>query len=569
MPLTTYSVARYISDLRDIRATGSATAETSFYPPLERLLNAVGRTLLPQVLFSTQLRNQGAGMPDGGLFPQPRTTRRHLAPPALQNPERGVVEIKPAGYDLDVLSASSQVSGYLEQYGLVLVTNLHEFRLLQHNSAGRPLTRERYTLCSEHELWSLSAAVIGSKHAHLLPDFLQRVMLYRAPLMQPKDVASLLASYAREARARAEDHPLASFDIVKQTLQDALGIQFEGEKGERFFRSTLIQTLFYGIFSAWVLWHRSDEGRSHGARFDWRVSAHYLRVPVLRRLFGEVAEPGALNSVQLIEVLNLAGEALNRVLPGFFDIFTEQEAVAYFYEPFLEAFDPQLRKDLGVWYTPKEIVNYMVARVDHVLRTQLAQPLGLASPTVRILDPCCGTGAYLTAILDHIHQTLMSAAGDDAWRVPSQLREIALTRLFGFEIMPAPFVISHLQIATLLEKAGAALEDVDRANVYLTNALTGWVPETHPQTVLSEEFRREREASEHVKQQGTILVIIGNPPYNGYAGLAKMEEEQDLPTCYKQPIVGVPSPEGKGLNDLYVRFFRVAERRIIGSVDDE
>ncbi len=67
-------------------------------------------------------------------------------------------------------------------------------------------------------------------------------MLYRAPLVQPKDVAWLLASYAREARSRAEDHPLASFAAVRAALQESLGIEFHGEKGERFFRSTLVQT---------------------------------------------------------------------------------------------------------------------------------------------------------------------------------------------------------------------------------------------------------------------------------------------------------------------------------------
>jgi predicted helicase len=236
--------------------------------------------------------------------------------------------------------------------------------------------------------------------------------------------------------------------------------------------------------------------------------------------------------------------------------------VAYFYEPFLEAFDPQLRKELGVWYTPKEIVHYMVERVDQLLRTQLNQPLGLASPAVRILDPCCGTGAYLTAVLQRIHRTLLEQAADDNWQVPDKLRTAALTRVFGFEIMPAPFVIAHMEITRLLDDAEAPLHDSQRTGVFLTNALTGWVPEVHPQTVLSEEFRREREDSEHIKQQGTILVILGNPPYNGYAGIAKIEEERDLTNAYRVPVAGLPAPQGQGLNDLYIRFFRIAERRI-------
>jgi hypothetical protein len=562
-----YTVAQYITDLRAIRSTGSATAETSFYPPLDRLLNTAGQKLKPAILFSTQLRNQGAGMPDGGFFPQPARQRRNAEPPILQNPERGVVEIKPADYNLDTLTNAPQTLRYLKQYGLVLITNLREFRLLQLTPTGVVHTLERYTLAvTPSALWS-DPLTLFSRHGDLLPDFLARVMLYRAPLVQPKDVAWLLASYAREARARAEDHPLGSFRTVKLALQESLGIQFEGEKGEHFFRSTLVQTLFYGIFSAWILWRRAPESRTPGVRFDWRISAHYLRVPVLRKLFGEVSDPGALNSIQLQEILNLAGEALNRVQPAFFEIFREDEAVAYFYEPFLEAFDPDLRKELGVWYTPKEIVRYMVERVDHLLRTELDQPLGLASPAVRILDPCCGTGAYLTAVLHRIHQTLLENAGDDTALVPNDLRNIALTRVFGFEIMPAPFVISHLQIASLLENARAPLREDQRAGVFLTNALTGWVPEEHPQSVIFEEFRREREDSEQIKQQGPILVILGNPPYNGYAGIAKIDEERDLTSAYRMPVQGLSPPQGQGLNDLYIRFFRIAERRIATNAD--
>ena len=562
-----YTVAQYIAELRAIRSTGSATAETSYYPPLSQLFNFAGQSLKPVVLFSTQLRDSGAGVPDGGFFPQPKRQRRNTEPEPLQNPERGVVEIKPADCNLDTLSADPQILRYLRQYSLVLITNLRQFRLLELAPSGAVQVLERYTLAdTPADLWRAPLSAFA-KHKDLLPDFLARVMLYRAPLVQPKDVAWLLASYAREARARAEDHPLRSFEAVKTALQESLGMRFEGEKGEHFFRSTLVQTLFYGIFSAWVLWRRTLEGRVPGAHFDWRLSAYYLSVPVLRKLFSEVSERGALDSIQLQEVLHLAGEALNRVQPAFFDTFREDEAVAYFYEPFLEAFDPQLRKDLGVWYTPKPIVEYMVERVDQLLRTQINQPLGLASPAVRILDPCCGTGAYLTAVLHRIHRTLLEEAGDDTALVPSRLRTAALNHVFGFEIMPAPFVISHLQIAALLEAVGAPLTDQHRAGVFLTNALTGWVPERHPQSVIFAEFQREREDSEHIKQQDTILVILGNPPYNGYAGIAQIEEERDLTTAYRETIPGLPAPQGQGLNDLYIRFFRIAERRIVGDVN--
>src|SRR6266496_757894 len=106
--------------------------------------------------------------------------------------------------------------------------------------------------------------------------------------------------------------------------------------------------------------------------FEWRMSAQYLQVPVLRKLFWEVAEPGQLEKMNLPEVLGWAGAALNRVdRASFFGTFEEGHAVQYFYEPFLEAFDPELRKALGVWYTPIEVVKYMVARIDAELRNTL------------------------------------------------------------------------------------------------------------------------------------------------------------------------------------------------------
>jgi hypothetical protein len=549
--------------MRTAHSLGNHTAETTFYTPFANLLNTTGERLKPRIHFQAHPGTHGAGLADGGLFPLSRTSQREPLPNQL--PERGAVEIKPPGTNLATLAQSAQVRRYLQTYGLCLITNYHQFQLLELRN-DQPYPLESYDLTTTaDDLWNLPLHTLTAEHAETLPDFLLRVMTRKVPLEKPKDVAWLLASYARDARARAATHPLAAFDGVKSALQESLGITFEGEKGEHFFLSTLIQTLFYGIFSAWVLWRRTPESREPHATFNWRLSADYLRIPVLRALFHAVSERGALNTVQIMEVLDHATEALNRVEPGFFATFNEEDAVNYFYEPFLEAFDPELRKQLGVWYTPREIVRYMVERVDHLLRTELHEPLGLASPNVQVLDPCCGTGAYLVEVLHRIETTLRQQAGDDNALIGSDLRRAATTRIFGFEIMPAPFVIAHLQLAHLLEKAGASLSTTQRAQVFLTNALTGWVPARHPQSNFGfPAFTAERDAAEAVKQADTILVILGNPPYNGYAGIAQIDEERDLTTAYRTPVPGLTAPQGQGLNDLYVRFFRIAERRIVG-----
>ena len=384
-------------------------------------------------------------------------------------------------------------------------------------------------------------------------------MSHRAALTEPKDLAWLLASYARDGLARVEaagDAP--QLKAVRSALEEALGVRFEGQRGERFFCSTLVQTLFYGVFSAWVLWARQIP-RPRG-RFNWREAVWHLRAPVLRALFHQLSGPGRLQPLGLVEVLDWTAAALDRVdRPAFFARFNEGEAVPYFYEPFLEAFDPGLRKQLGVWYTPTDVVRYMVARVDKALKDDLDIADGLAAENVYVLDPCCGTGAYLAEVLRRIAANL-EGRGLGAL-TGARVKQAALERVFGFEIMPAPFVVAHLQVGLTMQDLDAPLADDgnERAGVFLTNALTGWEPKT-TKPLPFPELEEERDRAERVKRDTPILVILGNPPYNGFAGMA-VDEERELSDAYRTTR-HVRRPEGQGLNDLYVRFFRMAERRI-------
>src|SRR5258708_2374212 len=198
-------------------------------------------------------------------------------------------------------------------------------------------------------------------------------------------------------------------------------------------------------------------------------------------LFEHIAIPSQLEPFDIRKPLEWAEATLRRtVWEPFAAAFATGDAVNYFYEPFLQAFDPELRKQLGVWYTPPEIVQYMVARVDTVLREELNLPDGLADKNVYVLDPCCGTGSYLVEVLNKIHETLKER-GDDAL-VAADLKEAAKNRVFGFELLPAPFVVSHLQLGLLLQNLGAPLAEKgnERVGVYLTNALTRSQPPTGP-----------------------------------------------------------------------------------------
>jgi predicted helicase len=230
----------------------------------------------------------------------------------------------------------------------------------------------------------------------------------------------------------------------------------------------------------------------------------------VKTLFHQLASPSQLQPLRLVEVLDWTEATLNRVNAGvFIEKFNDADAVQYFYEPFLEAFDPLVRKELGVWYTPTEVITYMVARVDRTLREELGLADGLASENVFVLDPCCGTGGYLAAVLKRIDVSL-TESGLGALRA-QMVKKAATTRIFGFEILSAPFVVAHLKVGLVLKSLGATLQEHERAGIYLTNALTGWEP-VASKPLPFPELEEERKKADDVKQNAPILVIIGNPP---------------------------------------------------------
>ncbi|MFZ0888677.1 MAG: N-6 DNA methylase [Candidatus Binataceae bacterium] len=580
----------------------ASTREETYYPHIKDLWSKLFalRRLPFEVRTTTSERRDGstgADYPDLAIY------------------DRGdfvslVAEVKLPGVEIAAIAASQdrddQVGRYLNQTGVVIVANIRAFGLLACRPGykripGVPVAPSDRVLLEVVDLWPSQEALrnegpIPIEAMEKLADLLEQAVTEFAPISDPASLARILALQAVRAK---EDLP-KRFDAVAGLLEDyreALGLTFQEREGFDFFCSSLIQTAFYALFAGWTLWHRAKDGRV----FEWERLDRYLRIPFLGKLFYEFRHPDRLAELGLAPHLDRAAATLGRVERDlFFSRFTYSQldedhnedlstsaAITYFYEPFLEAFDPDLRDRLGVWYTPREIVRYQVKKIDRLLRSELGCPRGFAESRVVVLDPCCGTGAYLLEVVRCIAKEIR-ARGDEAL-LGAEIGAAIASRIIGFEILTAPFVISHLQLYLMLDDLGTPPSARSRPAIFLTNALTGW---GGPEQVKLNfpELQEEHDRAKSVKDEAKIIVILGNPPYYRFAGTA-LEEEQDLVDHYKgirrrerrdrrgnvvrdENGAAVMVQYGESLlykewgvrkqllDDLYIRFFRLAEKRI-------
>ena len=259
----------------------------------------------------------------------------------------------------------------------------------------------------------------------------------------------------------------------------------------------------------------------------------------------------------------------------------------HFYEDFLDAYDPQVRKDQGVYYTPDEVVSYIVRTAHASLQNDFSLPLGLAdtttwavfakahkiavpegvdpkTPFVQVLDPALGTGTFLLRVIEVIHETMQAEfkkqgldheAARKAW--VSYVRKDLLPRINGFELMMAPYIVSHLRLGLALQETGFRFQKGDALKVILTNSLE---TENAAQNSLLPEFvSKESARASAIKGNASVTVVLMNPPYSRHSSNFG-EWITGLASDYKRGFPELNKPaQGKALADDYVKFIRLAQ----------
>ena len=473
----------------------------------------------------------------------------------------GYIEAKDVGKPLDEIENGEQMERYLESLTNLILTDYLEFRW--YVSGNHRLTAR---LASVGAKGKVRTEPDGAEQAtELLTAFLNA----QVPTVgTPKELAARMAALARLIR-----------DIIHRAFEnenksESLHQQMEGfrkvllhDLTEEQFADMYAQTICYGLFAARCNAKGDEPFTRQHAAYDLPKTN-----PFLRKMFGHIAGPDLDERIvwavdDLAELLNRADIAA--ILKDFGKHTRREDPVVHFYETFLAAYDPKMREARGIYYTPEPVVSYIVRSVDHILKSDFALPDGLADSSkitvkspdgkgktdvhkVLILDPAVGTGTFLFSVIDLIHDSFKGNKGMWSSYVSQQL----LPRLFGFELLMAPYAVAHMKLGLELAETGYDFKTEERLRVYLTNTLE----EAHEMTGLplfTQWLAEEANAASQVKQDIPVMVVLGNPPYS-VSSQNKGDWISELLQEYKKDL----KEKKLNLDDDFIKFFRFAQWRI-------
>ena len=212
----------------------------------------------------------------------------------------------------------------------------------------------------------------------------------------------------------------------------------------------------------------------------------------------------------LVEILRHTD--MDSILAHFGKRTQQTDPVLHFYETFLRAYNPTLREQRGVYYTPEPVVKFIVRSIDHILKTRFERPDGLADTDTLILDPAVGTGTFLYFVIEQIKEHLEGQKG--AWK--NYVEKHLLPRIFGFELLMAPYTVAHMNLGLQLKEAGYEFKEAERLGIYLTNSLEEGIKEKYD-TAFGGFLEQEANEATAIKREKPIMIVLGNPPYSGHS----------------------------------------------------
>lgn len=560
------NLTQYIQILQTRYQTG-ISGEHSYRGDLQTLLS----DLLPGVLVTNEPARIECGAPDYIL------TKKDIPV--------GYIEAKDIGVDMGSKSLKEQFNRYKASLDNLIFTDYLDFHFYK---AGNFVTK-------------IAIAEIQAGRIVPLPDnfdtFSTLIKTFADTISQtiksPNKLAEMMASRAKLMADVIEKSLNADDEAGRQSALKGQMLTFKNllihDITNRAFADLYAQTIAYGLFAA----------RYHDPTlptFSRQEAATLIPKsnPFLRRLFQDIAgydlDERLVWIVDELVQIFLASDVAD-IMRNFGTRTKQEDPVIHFYETFLAAYDPALRKSRGVWYTPEPVVNFIVRAVDDILKTEFGLSQGLADTSktkmkmkvvtkatadarskvkevdyeqevhkVQILDPATGTGTFLAEVVKQIFKRFEGQQGIWSNYVENNL----IPRLHGFEILMASYAMAHLKLDLLLTETGYKPTKDQRFRVYLTNSLE----ESHPDagTLFAHWLSEEANEANNVKRDTPVMVVLGNPPYSIVSSNLSTSQRA-LVEKYKF-VDGIKIKEKgalqfeKIINDDYIKFISLGERFI-------
>ncbi|MBN2594160.1 MAG: N-6 DNA methylase [Sedimentisphaerales bacterium] len=561
---------KYLSEINKAYLRGDATEHTH-RPALKNLIEAINN----KITAINEPKRIACGAPDLLVTFKKRTIEQTI----------GYIECKDIGVNLNQAEKNEQIKRYLSKDNLIL-TDYIEFRLY---------------IDGKKQLSARLAEETGGKFK-ITEEGREKVLQLLNTFLSHEP---LKISIAKELTVKMGDITKLLRDIIKNTFEHeqetgTLHSQYGAFKEvlihdltEKQFADMYAQTICYGLFSArchqddvtlfgkdkHAVFHGMDDKRK---QFTRETAAYLLPKtnPFLRKTFGHIAGPELDDRIAwLVDdlVALLRNADMSSILRDFAKKTNRRDPVFHFYETFLAEYDKKLKKSRGVYFTPDEVVSYIVRSVDILLKEKFGLQRGLADNSkiqveiniknngkekekkevhrCLILDPAVGTGTFLYEVIEQIYSKFKQQKG--SWS--GYVKEHLLPRIFGFELMMAPYAICHMKLGLQLAEAEYDFESDERLGVYLTNTLEE--AEEISRNIYAQWISEEARAANKVKKDLPIMVVLGNPPYSGISA-NRGEWITRLIDSYRQ-INGRSLGEKKiWVKNDYVKFIRFGQHRI-------
>ncbi|HEC1569220.1 TPA: N-6 DNA methylase [Campylobacter upsaliensis] len=554
-------IKTYQKELLEIRAKGSYS-EYSFRTPLQNLLNTLKDKNLDLSIIQESLSKDEKGVARADFDVYKRiNSQDKLSYNALV----GFVECKNINVDLKKELKSEQLSRYSQLCPNILLTNYRQFILLSYDRViqvcelfDKDLNLTLFSESQKQVFLNLISDFYGENHANIKSKAELVKVLSTQSFYLSTALHNAYEEWQKQQNIENQDF-FKSFKLVYDEFTQLAQTNFD----EFDFCDLIAQSVVYGLFVSFVenddFKFSEDETQNFISYLpkNFKTLSEIIYLTMREYYLSEPIKQVLKNIQKVISLLD------KPTMAKFLNLELEQIAI-YLYEDFIKAYDwlkgTQKRKEGGVFYTPKSVVDMIVSSLDGLLRAKFDKK-GFSEEGVKVLDFACGTGSFLASVCEQILKQQYSLSQNVSFKQAAQNEAIKnkfLKDIYGFELSFVPYIVARLKLRQILKKKGYANVDEADFQIYLNNTLDLSENQEDLKFFLNE-LKNENEKARSIKHKKNLLVILGNPPYNAKSK-NKGKEILKLLKTYKENL---NETNIQPLDDDYIKFMRFAQWKLL------